>query len=424
MSTEQIKPGYKRTEVGVIPEDWVYTPLYNFLSFISYGFTNPMPTVPDGIFMITAADITGGRLQLETARKTSESAYRTLLSSKSKPRQNDILLTKDGTLGRLALTGNETICINQSVAVMRPNERIIPQFLKILLESPYYQKRMVDEAGGSTIKHIYITIVDKMPLGIPLNKSEQSAIAAALSDVDALLAHLDQLIAKKRDIKQAAMQQLLTGQTRLPGFSGDWEVKRLGDFSRFLRNGTFSRAELEEQGGTHYLHYGDIHTSSSARLDAIAASTPYLSESKARTLDRLECGDLVFADASEDYNGVGKSVEISNIGSGLVSGLHTIPIRFQKSILSDGFKAYLQFIPSFRNHLLRLASGTKVYATQRSHIASAELKLPPVEEQTAIATVLSDMDAELAALEARRDKTRALKQGLMQELLTGRIRLV
>ena len=151
---------------------------------------------------------------------------------------------------------------------------------------------------------------------------------------------------------------------------------------------------------------------------------PYLSVNKARTLDLLECGDLVFADASEDYDGVGKSVEISNIGSGLVSGLHTIAIRFPKSFLADGFKAYLQFIPSFRNHLLRLASGTKVYATQRSHLASAELKLPTVQEQIAIANILREMDAELACLEARRDKTRTLKQGMMQELLTGSIRLV
>ena len=133
---------------------------------------------------------------------------------------------------------------------------------------------------------------------------------------------------------------------------------------------------------------------------------------------------MVFADASEDYDGVGKSVEIVNTGTGLVPGLHTIAVRFQKTILADGFKAYLQFIPAFRNHLLRLASGTKVYATQRSHIASAELALPPITEQIAIATILSEMDTELAALEARHAKTRALKQGMMQELLSGRIRLV
>ena len=243
----EVKPGYKQTEIGVIPEDWACEKLSEFFSFISYGFTNPMPTVHDGVFMITAADINDGRLQLESARKTSETAYRTLLTAKSKPRRNDILLTKDGTLGRLAIVGDETICINQSVAVIRHNGRVEPHFLKLLLESPRYQKRMVEDAGGSTIKHIYITIVDKMPLGLPLDKAEQRAIATALSDVDGLLGGLDRLIAKKRDLKQAAMQQLLTGQTRLPGFHGEWEVKRLGEIAH-IKTGSRNNEDKVEDG--------------------------------------------------------------------------------------------------------------------------------------------------------------------------------
>jgi type I restriction enzyme S subunit len=106
-----------------------------------------------------------------------------------------------------------------------------------------------------------------------------------------------------------------------------------------------------------------------------------------------------------------------------VAGLHTIAARFEKSVLADGFKAYLQFCPAFRDHLRRLAAGTKVYATNRTHITSVEIQLPRIDEQTAIATVLSDMDAEIAALERRRDKTRAIKQGMMQQLLTGQTRL-
>jgi type I restriction enzyme S subunit len=152
---------------------------------------------------------------------------------------------------------------------------------------------------------------------------------------------------------------------------------------------------------------------------------PSLPANRARSLDRLRDGDLVFVDASEDIDGVGKSLEITGVADmEVVAGLHTIAARFEKSALADGFKAYLQFFPEFRNHLRRLAAGTKVYATSRSHIASVEMPVPSTEEQSAIAAVLSDMDAELAALEARRDKTRALKQAMMQELLTGRIRLV
>ena len=254
---------------------------------------------------------------------------------------------------------------------------------------------------------------------------EREAIVTALADVDALIAGLDQLIAKKRDLKQAAMQQLLTGQTRLPGFSGAWDVKRLGDHLTVLKNGVNSRAELLDEGAVKYLHYGDIHGSQSLFLNPTKASMPSLPSAKASRLDRLKSGDLIFADASEDLDGVGKAIEIQGVeDSEMVSGLHTIAVRFDKAVLADGFKAYLQFLPSFRTHLRRLAAGTKVYATNRAHIVSAEVKLPEVDEQTAIAAVLSDMDAELAALEARLAKSRALKQGMMQELLTGRTRLV
>jgi type I restriction enzyme S subunit len=108
----------------------------------------------------------------------------------------------------------------------------------------------------------------------------------------------------------------------------------------------------------------------------------------------------------------------------LVSGQHTIAIRFDKAVLADGFKAYLQFLPAFTAHLRRLAAGTKVYATNRSHIASAEIKLPSIDEQIEIASILQGMDSELAVLETRLAKTRELKQGMMQELLTGKTRLV
>lgn len=262
------------------------------------------------------------------------------------------------------------------------------------------------------------------PFQIPLPPlAEQRAIAAALSDVDALLGGLDRLIAKKRDLKQAAMQQLLTGQTRLPGFDGEWEVKRLGDHVTFLKNGVNSRAELTQGGHIKYLHYGDVHACTGVSL--APHSLPSIPSEKATTLDRLNDGDLIFADASEDVAGVSKSVEIRDVGSTeLVSGLHTIAARFDKHVLADGFKAYLQFCALFTDHLRRLAAGTKVFATNRAHIASVEMRLPSVDEQAAIARVFDDMNAEIDALEARLHKTRALKQAMMQELLTGRTRLV
>lgn len=275
----------------------------------------------------------------------------------------------------------------------------------------------------TSIAHLGGKRFENLELPWPVDEAEQRAIATALSDVDALLEGLDLLIVKKRDLKQAAMQQLLTGDTRLEGFDDEWTLRRLGDHVTFLSHGTKSRAELRPDGPVKYLHYGDIHASALAMLEP--AFLPCLPEEKAKGLDRLRDGDLVFADASEDLTGVSKSVEIHGVGSTeLVAGLHTITARFDKDVLADGFKAYLQFCPVFATQLRRLAAGTKVYATNRSHIASVEMRLPSTDEQSAIAAVFCDMDAEIEALEQRRAKTADLKQAMMQELLTGKTRLV
>ena len=283
-------------------------------------------------------------------------------------------------------------------------------------------KRQIRQHLGATINQITNKSLDSFEVPFP-PLPERHAVAEALSDVDALLDELYRLIAKKRDLKQATMQQLLTGQTRLPGFRGEWRITRLGGYVTFLRNGVNSRAELLPEGRVKYLHYGDVHACKDVYLST--ASLPSLPDAKAESLDRLQDGDLIFADASEDIAGVSKSVEMKEVGSTeVVSGLHTIAARFDKEVLANGFKGFLQFCPPFAAHLRRLAAGTKVYATNRAHIAGVEMPLPPVREQAAIATVLSDMDAEIAALENRRDKTHDLKQAMMQELLTGKTRLV
>ena len=207
-------------------------------------------------------------------------------------------------------------------------------------------------------------------------------------------------------------------------FGDDWELRWLGDHLKFLRHGTNPRSDLTTDGSVRYLHYGDIHTSADPYLDPDARPMPTLTIEQASLLDPLDDGDLVLVDASEDLSGVGKSVELKGLrGRPVVAGLHTIAVRFNKSVLADGFKAYLQFHPAFCRHLRRLAAGTKVYATNRTHIASARLPLPPLPEQRAIAAVLSDVDELIGLLEALIAKKRAIKQAAMQELLTGRTRL-
>ena len=173
----------KTAGIGDVPFDWDVVQLSHFTSRITYGFTNPMPTTDEGPFMLTAKDIHDGRIDYDNARRTSWEAYRNDLTDKSRPRVGDILLTKDGSIGRVALCDRPEVCINQSVALLQPNDRIESRFLKFLLESPHYQRCMERDADGSTIKHIYITRVDKMEVAVP-PLVEQKAIAAVLGTLD------------------------------------------------------------------------------------------------------------------------------------------------------------------------------------------------------------------------------------------------
>jgi len=422
----EVKPGYKPTEIGPIPEEWNLKGLGEVAS-LDVGLSKPGIVFGSGCPVVTVQDLYSGATVSVAGLKrvvvTNEEIQKYRLT------KDDILIgnasvKRDGIGYANRFDGAVEDVIFAKYAYRASNLRsILPLYLLYALRADFCRHWIVANSQTGTLTNLNKAAARAIPIPVPETIGEQRAIASALFDVDALLAGLDRLSAKKRDIKQAAMQQLLTGQTRLPGFKGEWEVKRLGEHVAFLKNGVHSRAELTTNGPIKNLHYGDIHASRSVILDP--SSMPSLSNDCARALGRLMNGDLVFVDASEDLDGVGKSVEIVGAaGVQFVAGLHTIAARFDPSVLAHGFKAYLQFCPPFRLHLKRLAAGTKVYATNRRHIASAEMLLPSVQEQSSIAAVLSDMDAELTALEARHDKTRALKQGMMQELLTGRTRLI
>ncbi|MDA8672512.1 restriction endonuclease subunit S [Gammaproteobacteria bacterium] len=205
---------FKDSELGRIPKSWEVVQLKDNLEFISYGFTNPMPETSTGVPMITAKDVTEGSINYKTARNTSREAFDSLLSAKSRPLIGDILLTKDGSLGRLAIVDREDICINQSVAVLRPNKEVSSSFLFRLLESPLYQKIMMENAGGSTIKHIYITVVDKMKVVRP-PCSEQDKIVAVLSSINKRVDRVIEKLSQTQSLKKSLMQDLLTGKVRV-----------------------------------------------------------------------------------------------------------------------------------------------------------------------------------------------------------------
>ena len=443
-----IPPGYKQTEVGVIPEDWD-------VSTVGHEFDVKLGKMLDSERNIGIPKPYIGNRSVQWGRIDTSDLSSVPMSRSDLQRfrllKGDLMVCEGGEVGRAAIweAPMDECYYQKALHRLRPLRAFDVRLMAAILRLWSERGLLVNYVTQTSIAHLPREKFLDVPIPRP-PLPEQRAIATALGDVDALLEGLDRFIAKKRDLKQAAMQALLSPPAekvesgelkvesesnsqfstfnsplniRLPGFEGEWEVKRLGDYVTFLRNGVNSRAELTLSDPVKYLHYGDIHACSGTVISP--QELPSLPSEKTKTLHHMRDGDLIFADASEDMDGVGKSVEICNVGNTeVVAGLHTIAARFDKVILADGFKAYLQFCPEFLSHLHRLAAGTKVYATNRAHIASVEMQLPDVDEQTAIATILSDMDAEIEALEQRHAKTRDLKQAMMQELLTGRVRLV
>lgn len=311
----------------------------------------------------------------------------------------------DGALvGRSFATISETDLPSLLVQrVARLRSRSVAQGLLAAWVSSDYFVRHVDLVKTHTaIPHISPKDIRDFALVVPADKSEQRAIAEALSDVDALLSGLDRLIAKKRDLKQAAMQQLLTGQTRLPGFHGEWEVQAVNDLERrglvrLSRGKVISKKDIESTPGEFPIYSSSVHNDG---LFGCYGESMFDEELITWSVDG---GGNFFHRPKHKFS-------VTNVCGFMRVDTAAINYRF--------LAAQLQLLHSRMNFDYQSKAHPSV--VRREY----EVQLPRLDEQTAIAQVLSDMDAELAALETRREKTRQLKQGMMQELLTGRTRLV
>ncbi len=418
----ELTASYKHSEVGVIPADWDVKSLGEIGDCLIGLTYRPSNVRPYGLLVLRASNIGGAGLRFEDNVFVDVD-----VPSKLIVRNGDILIcVRNGSrelIGKCALIDEQAhgMTFGAFMAVFRTPHN---QFVFQQLQSPLI-KRQIHEHLGATINQITNKSLKSFHIPLPRRGDEERAIATASRDADALIGALDRLIAKKRDLKQAAMLQLLSGNQRLPGFSAEWKVRSYGKLFRFLKTANNPRADLSAFGQIGYIHYGDIHTTTSAFLNCADAPLPRIAQNRVAGIPFLEDGDLVMADASEDYAGIGKCVEIRDVRDHkIVAGLHTLLLRGDRALLADGFKGYLQFMPSVTTSLVRLATGISVYGASKNNVRTIEVLLPPVDEQSAIAKVLSDMDAEIDGLEHKSDKTRALKQGMMQELLTGKSRLV
>ena len=210
-------------------------------------------------------------------------------------------------------------------------------------------------------------------------------------------------------------------QTEIGVIPEDWEVVDFLDEFVFLSTASYSRAEILEQGTIGYIHYGDIHTKLHFHLDLDKYVSGYLKKEQVKTYSKIEIGDLIMADASEDYEGVGKAVEVirKNSDFNVISGLHTFLIRAKNiNRFALGFKGYFQNNVLIKKQYDALATGLKVYSLSKNSFKNIQIPLPPLPEQEAIATALSDADAWIESLEQLIAKKRLIKQGAMQELLT------
>lgn len=416
-----IPEGYKFTEVGIIPEQWDIYTIKESVKLINGCAFKPKDWKTQGLPIIRIQNLNDPTAPYNYSKAKIDERYYVKFG--------DILFawsgTKESSFGARMWLGGEAILNQHIFKVIPDNAKLTSHYTLLVLQK--VQEDIERKAHGFKSSFVHVKKSDLENTKLPLPPlPEQKAIAQALSDVDTAIAELDRLITKKRNIKQGTMQQLLTGKKRLAGFSGEWEVKTFGECFEFLSTGSQSRSELSEYGNVGYIHYGDIHTKWNLVLDCDKDDIPLINKEKVKGLPLLKDGDLIIADASEDYEGVGISIEIKNVRHReIVAGLHTLLLRGNKQVIADGFKTFITTMQYVKNSLQKIATGISVYGISKTNLKNIKIILPPtIEEQKVIAQILTDMDTEIEVLEQKRNKYKGIKQGMMQELLTGRTRLI
>jgi type I restriction enzyme S subunit len=375
--------GYKQTEAGTIPWDWNVEKLGNFIS-LKRGHD------------LTWRDRRRGDVPVIGA--AGQNGFHDTAIAKGP----GVVLGRSGASFGQAHYCHEDFWPHNTALYVTDFRGNDPLFV-------FYFLRSIDFArhnSGGAQPSLNRNFIYPIQVGVP-HPPEQRAIASALSDMDALLGAMDRLIAKKRDLKQAAMQQLLTGQTRLPGFHGEWEAVEFGDIAS-IRNARVVASSTP--AGTQCVELESIGQGSGRLLmstDATGLSSKY----------SFRKGDVLFGRLRAYL----RKYWLATLD--VVCSTEIWPLIAHDERLCGGFLHLLVQTNDFVN-AAGVSYGTHMPRSDWSVLKKFPVWLPPVPEQSAIAAVLSDMDAELTALEARRDKTRSLKQAMMQELLTGRTRLI
>ena len=396
-----ISQGYKHTELGIIPEDWALQSVGKHCivkARIGWQGLRSDEYLESGEYgLITSTDIIDGTINWNTCYFVDKSRY--LQDHNIIVQEDDTLISKDGTIGKVGIVQNIPFpsTLNSGVFVVRPKlDNVYKKYLAFAFKSIYFQDFINRLTAGSTIVHLYQKDIIKFVFPVP-PIAEQRAIAEALSDVDGLIAALDKKIAKKRLLKQGAMQQLLTGKKRLHGFTDEWVEKKLGKISH-IKTGSRNGDQAVENGKYPFF----------VRSQKVYAIDTYSFD-----------GEAILVPGE---GGIGNIFHYIN-------GKFDFHQRVYKiSDFADevcGKFIYFYMSRYFGDYALSLTVKATVDSLRLPTFEEFVICMPSdIKEQQAIATILSDMDKEIADLEAQRDKYRLLKSGMMQKLLTGQIRLV
>ncbi|MCA9633954.1 MAG: restriction endonuclease subunit S, partial [Myxococcales bacterium] len=407
---------FVHTEVGMIPADWSVSSLGKLGSFMKGKGVKRGDVAEDGVPCIRYGEIYTryNDYVIEPASRIPEK----VATLSQQLQTGDLLFAASGEtaeeIGKcVAYLGRGEAYAGGDIVILRPSSsEHNPLYLGHLLNHPTVSQQKARYGQGDAVVHISARNLALVNVPLPPSIDEQNDIADALFDVDRLIESLDALISKKRAIKQATMQQLLTGKTRLPGFTDPWTENRVDTLGHMFKGRGIKRDEVLDDG-VPCIRYGELYT---RYRNYVSSPISHIAPDTAASSRPIQTGDLLFAGSGETAEEIGTCV--AYIGESVAyAGGDIIVLRPQGC--DPVFLGHLMNHPLVAVQKARHGQGDAVVHINGRHLAQVTLELPTRDEQEAIARVALDMDREITALCQRRDKTQAIKQGMMQQLLTG-----
>ena len=420
---KHILQGYKDSPLGIIPQDWEVKKLGDVCNYVDYRGKSPNKS-SKGIFLVTAKNIRKGYIDYEVSQEFVLQDEYEETTRRGKAQIGDVLITTEAPLGHVAQIDNPNVALAQRVIKYRgKNDILLNAYLKYFLMSEKFQTILIANATGSTALGIKGSRLHQLPVIIPSIK-EQELIISVLHLWDTAIEKQLELIEKLKLRKRALMQQLFTGKKRLPGFSGEWKEVKLGDVSTFLRNNTLSREQLNDDDGViNNIHYGDVLIKYPSIIDCRKEKLQYINHGVSILTDYVENGDIIMSDTAEDET-VGRVCEVQNVGNKkILAGLHTMLIRPHDKLFAPYYLGYYLNSEAYHKQLIPLIQGIKVCSIGKVAVQNTVLRIPSLEEQRIIASVLVKADKEIELAKEKLASLQSQKRGLMQQLLTGKKRI-